>query len=116
MADTPTCTWTGASGKAYRYYVYPRHPSISDDQDGNYIYVKINAQNQYMPIYIGQGDLSARATKDHHQVRCINSKGATHVLLRLNANEADRLAEEKDLLARFAQAYAPTGCNQRIGG
>jgi hypothetical protein len=33
-----------------------------------------------------------------------------------NSVEADRLAEEQDLLAGYPQAYAPTGCNEKIGG
>jgi hypothetical protein len=116
MADHPTCTWTGASGTGYTYWIYPRHPDISGI--GNYIYALLNDQNQWVPVYIGQGDLSVRLTKNHHQIECINSKRATHVHARCHKveNEATRLAEERDLLGNYGQAYAPTGCNQREGG
>jgi hypothetical protein len=116
MVDIPTQNWTGVSGKQYVYYVYQRHPVIDPDQLGNYIYAKKNQNGAWVPIYIGQGDLSARCTKNHHQIECINAKGATHVHLRLNAVERDRRAEESDLLGHFTNAYAPGGCNVKIGG
>ena len=116
MADIPTCTWIGATGTRYVYLIYPRHPSFTAGQDGNYIYARHEANNTCEPVYIGQGDLSARATKDHHQIECIDSKSATHVHVHLNKNETDRLAEEKDLLANYPQAYVPKGCNVKKGG
>ena len=116
MADAQTVNWVGASGRKYTYWIYPRHPEIAA-VPGNYIYTKI-VNNQWVPIYIGQGDLSVRLTKDHHQIKCINSKGATHVHVHSHKdpNEAERLAEEKDLLAGYPNAYAPSGCNIKEGG
>jgi hypothetical protein len=116
MATQETCTWTGASGKQYLYYVFPRHPVINDGQDGNYVYAKKNLQGQWVPVYFGQGDLSKRATPDHHRIGCIDTKSATHVHLRLNATKTDRLAEEQDLLGHYTNAYAPHGCNVKLGG
>jgi hypothetical protein len=116
MADNPTCTWTGASGTNYTYYIWPRHPNLQQGQDGNYIYAKKNAEGKWVPVYIGEGDLSVRCTNNHHQIECIDSKGATHVHLHLNSREADRKAEEADLLGRYTNAYAPHGCNVKKGG
>jgi len=113
--ETQTCDWPGASGKTYRYFVYQRHPSINQGQDGNYVYAKL-VNNQWVPVYFGEGDLSSRATSDHHKTDCIDRKGATHVHLHLNARKEDRRAEERDLLANYPQAYAPTGCNVKEGG
>jgi len=116
MADK--YVWIGASGRAYPFYVYSRHPRIIAGQMGNYIYAKIDQDNTWQPIYIGQGDISVRCTKNHHQIECINSKGATHVhLIRLTSGDENaRKSQERDLLAAYPQAYAPTGCNQREGG
>ena len=111
MTSHLTYNWQGASGRIYRYYIYPRHPTITEGQVGNYIYSKRNAEGAWMPIYIGQGDLSIRAHEEHQHVGCINSKGATHIHAHVNANEADRLAEEDDLLAHHSEAYSPNGCN-----
>ena len=116
MANQETCVWVGKSGARYTYYVYPRHPSINAGQDGDYIYAKKNAQGLWVPIYIGQGDLSKRATLDHHRIDCIDAKGATHVHMRLNAKKDDRLAEEQDLLANYKNALTPGGCNVSVTG
>lgn len=115
MADRDTVEWTGASGTKYTYWIYERHPSIKEGATGNYIYTKV-VDNVWVPVYIGQGDLSVRATDNHHQIECIDSKKATHVHMHTNAKEADRLAEEKDLLAGHPEAYAPKGCNVKKGG
>jgi hypothetical protein len=116
MAERQTVEWPGRSGKNYTYYIYGRHPKIEPKQDGNYIYARINNKNEWVPVYIGQGDLGVRCTKSHHQVQCIDSKLATHVHLHLNKTEVARLAEERDLLANFPDAYDPSGCNVRKGG
>jgi hypothetical protein len=111
MANQETCTWIGKTGQKYLYYVYPRGPSINAGQDGNYIYAKKNAQGRWVPIYLGEGDLSKRASTDHHRAQCIDLKGATHVHLHLNPTKDSRRAEEKDLLANYTNALAPQGCN-----
>lgn len=107
--------WTGVSGKTYAYFIYPNLPNFKANQDGNYIFAKF-VDNAWTPIYIGEGCLSDRCSDQHHQADCVESKGATHVHVHLNAVEDDRTAEEKDLLAAFPQAYVPTGCNVKIGG
>ncbi len=117
MPNTLTCTWTGASGKQYDYHVY-KIPAVFDPgQIGNYIYAKVNENNNWVPIYIGEGDLKERANLDrHHQGECIKRKGATHFHCHLNPVKEARLAEEADLLAGHPEAYVPTGCNIKIGG
>lgn len=115
MSANPTCIWIGASGKHYSYSVYPLPASFKPNQSGNYIYVKVDGQNQWHPVYIGQGDLHDRAST-HHQADCLRLKHATHFHCHTTQSERDRLAEESDLLAGYSQAYQPTGCNQRLGG
>ncbi|NCQ16316.1 hypothetical protein GW814_01515 [Candidatus Falkowbacteria bacterium] len=114
MSEKPTVNWTGASGKPYTYHIWELPANFNPNQNGNYIYTKI-MNNQWVPIYIGQGDLKDR-TENHHKAVCIRSKGATHIHVHLNSIEANRLAEEQDLLARYTNAYEPSGCNERIGG
>jgi hypothetical protein len=111
MANQETCTWTGKSGRKYTYYVFPRHPSVNSGQDGNYIYSKKNVHGQWVPVYVGEGDLSKRASTDHHRTQCIDLKGATHVHLRLNPSKENRRTEEQDLLANYTNALTPNGCN-----
>jgi hypothetical protein len=111
MSSSETCIWTGATGSKYTYYVYERHPSFNAGQDGNYVYAKKNGEGKWVPVYFGEGDLSKRATTDHHRIVCIGAKQATHVHVHLNAAKDARRAEETDLLKRFTNAIAPSGCN-----
>jgi hypothetical protein len=116
MADQPKCTWTGASGAGYEYFVHPLPVTFNPNQDGNYIYARKNEHGRWVPVYIGQGDLAKRVGDDHHQAACIKRKGATHVHVHLNQKEKDRTAEEADLLASYTNAYRPDGCNEKEGG
>jgi hypothetical protein len=114
MSDT--CNWKGASGTSYNYHIHELPVGFNPNQPGNYIFTKLNSENRWIPIYIGQGDLGDRVSENHHQWTCIQRKGATHVHVHMNANEQSRLAEERDLLAYYTNAYAPNGCNEREGG
>jgi hypothetical protein len=116
MAEPREQYWEGASGKNYLFYVYDCHSRIDSGQLGIYIYCKLNERSAWVPLYIGQGDLSVRCTESRRHASCIESKGATHVHMRLAAGEADRLGVERDLLARFTNVYAPSGCNMRDDG
>jgi hypothetical protein len=115
MSDVPSCEWRGQSGRAYQYWIYPLPATFDASQDGNYIFARPDASGRWAPIYIGQGNLNDRANT-HHQASCIRARGATHFHCHLNDAERDRLAEERDLLAGYTQAYQPTGCNERSGG
>ncbi len=116
MADNLTCTWTGASGKMYIYEIFARHPKLPLNEPGNFIYAKMDPHKRWLPIYIGEGNLTQRAGPDARGVQCIDAKGATHVHVRVNHGRDDRVAEVKDLLENFPQAFAPEGCNEKTGG
>ncbi len=116
MEEHPKCTWYGASGTPYIYYIHSLPVIFEPGQDGNYIYSKKNDQSKWVPIYIGEGDLADRITDEHHQAACIKRKDATHVHEHLNPNEDNRTAEEADLLSNYTNAYKPHGCNEKEGG
>ena len=112
--STPELHWSGASGKKYGYWSKELPFSCDEGQDGNYIFTKI-VNNVWVPIYIGQGDLNDR-TNDPTHYKCATGKGATHVHVHTNSKKQDRLDEEDDLLDGHPSAYAPIGCNEKIGG
>jgi hypothetical protein len=114
MVDSVTSTWTGASGKKYVYEVHTRHPKLTPNQAGNYIYARMD-EHRWVPIYIGEGNLTQRAAIERRDVECIDAKGATHVHLHVNYDRDDREAEVRDLLENFPQAYVPEGCNKKKG-
>ncbi len=112
MADK--ATWAGASGTKYDYFVYDLDWSPNPDQDGNYIFARID-NGFWKAVYIGEGDIAARKA-DHLNNGCVTLKGASHFLCHLNSDGVARRYEEGDLLASHQEAYAPTGCNEKIGG
>ena len=108
-----TCVWSGASGAKYTFHIYALPASFDPDQDGNYIYTRVDERNAWVPIYIGEGDLNERSAPGHHKAECIAGKGATHFHCHVNRNGDARLVEEADLLSTYPQAYEPSGCNGR---
>ena len=109
-----TCTWKGANGKLYEFYIFSLPCNLNPGQEGNYIYTRRNEQGLWVPIYIGQGDLADRANIGrHHQGACIRRKGATHFHCHVNPRKDHRLSEEADLLERYTNAQHPSGCNER---
>jgi hypothetical protein len=116
MAERPTCIWTGKSGTTYKYFIHPLPVNFNAEQCGNYIYSREIEQGKWLPIYIGEGDLAGRVCEQHHQANSIKRKGATHVHAHLNPRHENRIGEEADLLAKYTNAYAPNGCNERVGG
>ena len=114
MAKPQIETWHGMSGKQWKYFVYPLPYSFAAKQKGNYIFAKIS-DGGWAAIYIGEGDLKERVSNPD-QGDCITSKGATHIHVRLNADEQSRKDQEGDLLAGNSEAYVPIGCNVKLGG
>jgi hypothetical protein len=112
MVERQTCTWTGASGRKYVYDVFRRHPKLAPHQAGNFIHAKMDERKQWVPVHIGQGDLTQRVAVERDCAPCIEAKGVTHVRLHVNFGKDDRLAEEEDLLNNFPQAFVPDGCNK----
>jgi hypothetical protein len=115
MADHLTCSWTGASGKMYIYEIYARHPKLPPNEPGNFIYAKLDEHRRWLPIYIGEGNFTQRATPDARAAACIDAKGATHVHLHVNYEREDRVAEVKDLLDNFPQACTPRRLQRKEG-
>ena len=112
--EEPELYWTGASGKRYGYWCEELPYSCDPSQEGNYIFVKV-VDDEWIPVYIGQGKISDRVNEEAHS-SCAIGKGATHVHVHTNPVEKDRIEEKQDLLARHTIAYSPTGCNERGGG
>jgi hypothetical protein len=106
--DTLTIDWTGKSGKSYKYWIH-KIGTTFQAVAGNYVFSKETKPGYWAAIYIGEtSDLSSRFD-DHHQQKCIDKNGATHVHVHSNSAGADaRRAEECDIIAR----WNPT-CNEQ---
>lgn len=112
--SNPDLYWSGASDAKYGYWSCKLPYSCDPGQNGNYIFTKL-VNNIWVPIYIGQGDLNSRIHDETHYA-CAIRKGATHVHVHTTATESASRAEEQDLLEGHPSAYAPTGCNEKVGG
>jgi predicted GIY-YIG superfamily endonuclease len=92
-----TCNWPGISGKTYTYHVYPFGTALKAEP-GNYIYAKLNGQNQWVPLYIGETDNLDNRVATHEKRECVRRNGVTHIHAHLTAGDRGaRLAEETDL-------------------
>ncbi len=117
MPDHASCAWTGASGRKYIFEVCffpgPGKPELGVSEAGTFICARMDSQRAWVPIFVGQGDLTEVGVFDPKKIECILEKGATHVHVRVNASKQARIAEVSDLLANYPQAYAPEGCNEQ---
>jgi hypothetical protein len=104
MADS--IQWPGKSGAQYQYWIYPLG-STFNSSPGNYIYSKLTGAG-WIPLYMGQtNDLGVRLA-NHEKDSEARRNGATHIHAHTSGNEAQRLAEEKDLILRWQPV-----CNDR---
>lgn len=113
MSDRPVCSWMGASGKRYTYYVWARPPNIAPYQYGNYIYARLDLNGIWVPVFIGHGNLFLKTAEPHEKTDCINDKEATNVHIHLNTHKYRRMVEQFDIVTYNPKAYAPIGCNGR---
>jgi len=101
MAEAPTITWGGKSGKEYKYWIYDIGTTFTE-VPGNYVFAKKAETGKFRPIYAGETeDLSARFD-NHHKMPCIKENGATHICVHRNDDgEKARKAEEQDIIAQW---------------
>ena len=104
------CSWNGASGATYIFYIYQRPPNVPS-RLGNYIYARLTSEKLWVPVYIGHGDLAVCSENDAALIACIDAKGATHLHMRLSLMETERLGVHGDLLSSYKNTFPPDGCN-----
>ncbi|QQE10742.1 hypothetical protein JD969_14710 [Planctomycetota bacterium] len=105
-----TCDWPGATGKSYTYYVHPISElnTFNPNQAGNYIFAKLDTNNLWDPVYVGQTEDFKERFGDHEKLLCATRNGATHIHLHINNSAHDRIQEETDIRHNFT-----TPCNMQ---
>ena len=111
MVKKETSEWIGVYDQHYRYNVHDLPANFDRGKYGNYIFAKKSNDGHWIPIYIGQGDLSVIIGKASPQLKCIKEMGATHVHIHQNNSEWVRTTEEHDLLESYLKVFKPFGCN-----
>jgi hypothetical protein len=96
-----TINWRGASGREYRYWIYPID-SPFQDEPGNYIFAKETRPRAWSPVYVGQTGSLADRLADHEKELCARRSGATHIHVHTNSQgEMPRRTEESDLIKKW---------------
>ena len=103
MAET--IRWEGASGRGYRYWIYPIHTTFKA-QPGNYIFAVQTQPGRWAPAYIGETSSLRERLESHEKEECARRHGATHIHAHISNGQQARRAEEADLIARWEP-----GCN-----
>jgi hypothetical protein len=104
MSTPPFINLTGASGKAYSYWKLERlrDGSSITNAGGNYVFLKLLSTGNYLPVYIGQADDLRNRLPAHDRFDEAVKAGASVVVAHTTpAGEAARLAEERDLIAKW---------------
>ena len=109
-----TCSWVGTSGATFVYQVYELPVSFEPNQKGNFIFARLDQRRNWIPVFVGEGDLGKHVDADNYKLHTIQHRGATHVHVRLNPDVYDRRAEVRDLLGRHTIAFEPYGCNPAL--
>ena len=101
MAQVGTVTAVGASGREYKFGVYPWGQAFKP-VGGVYLVLKqTGPQPNYDVLYVGQtGDLSERFD-NHHKQWCFDKNAKTHIAVMVVNTERERLAFESDLLGNY---------------
>ena len=97
MAES-TVTWTGASGKQYKYWISEIDGAFKDEP-GNYIFAKETSAGRWAAIYIGETDCLKTRLPNHEKLPCVRRYEGTHIHVHTNSSdESVRRAEESDLI------------------
>jgi len=107
--------WTGGSGRTYTFVVVPwPAPLDFGVVDGNYICARQTKNGEWIPVYIGEGDLAAPCAETHPSFDQLLEREVTHFHCHINDDPASRRREALDLLAGHTLALMPIGCNEPV--
>jgi hypothetical protein len=105
MSYGDTTTLTGASGRQYRFTIFPRSTTFQA-KGGVYVMGRAAGENRYAFCFVGQtGDLSKRPLSPEKQA-CFSKFGVTQIFL---IEEFD-VGRREQIVQDLVRAYMP-GCN-----
>lgn len=98
---TPTLTWTGQSGKGYRYEIHALDTEFRP-LPGNYIYAVQTEEGNWVPLYVGQTRDMHQRLEGQEKLAAAIENGATHIHMHYDATgQSARCTEERDLIVRW---------------
>jgi predicted GIY-YIG superfamily endonuclease len=101
VAETPSMTWYGVSGKAYKYFIFPIGTAFKT-VPGNYIFCKETVPGTWYPIYIGETDDLSTRFDNHEKLPCIRKYKGTHIQTHESSpSKSVRMEEEQDIIKKY---------------
>ena len=98
MAKIADVTFTGQSGREYKFEVYPRETTFKD-VGGVYVFSKRDSQKNHTLLYIGQThSFEERRLAHHEKWECADPLGGNVICTHRENNETQRKAKERDLI------------------
>jgi hypothetical protein len=107
-ANNPKVTFSGETGTAYTYTVFPIGTRFKPGQSGNYIFTRRvsgpDGNPAHLAVYIGESAEGLQERFDSHEKSKneeIAAHGASHICVHNNSIRAAREAEETDLRRKY---------------
>lgn len=100
MHKDASITLLGATGKRYRFDIYPWGARPLNIGGAIYAVLEGGLKDYYI-LHIGETTQSATVFDDHPKQTCFDLHGKTHFALYPEASEARRLIIEATLLTRY---------------
>ena len=97
MAQNPTVTFTGGSGKKYEFTAYLAGTNFKAIA-AVYIFTK-QVGSSYTRLYIGQTDNLDERISNHEKWPCVRRHGVNTICVLVTSGAFSRLQIESDLLA-----------------
>ena len=95
-----TILFNGKSGREYKFWMYPLGTSFNESP-GVYVWAKETQPGYFRPVYIGQSNNLRVRHGSHEKEPEVLRNGATRICAHTRGGEAERLAEEKDLIENY---------------
>ena len=93
-----TVTVTTPRGNKYTYTAYPISSTTWNNKAGNYMFAYKTQNGSWQVLYVGLTTDFAARFANHDKLNLAMRKGATHILARVNDNDASRKNEEAELI------------------
>jgi predicted GIY-YIG superfamily endonuclease len=101
MAEENSLTVGGASGVSYVFWAYPWDTSFKSEGGVYLVLRKAPNNGNYNVLYVGQTANLSERFDNHHKKPCFDRYGKTHIAVRVENSEKNRLGIEADLIQNY---------------
>jgi len=109
--------WFGQSGNSYAYRIipFPVYRCDIPEINGNFIFTRLEKNNvEYIPLYIGFGNLYEFFFEDPLLIRRIYDKSVEQIHYHNHLTREQQEIEAKDIIRNYQKSVLETeGCNRR---